>query len=273
MISSTANEKVKKIAAYNQKAKLRKEDGIFIVEGMRMHVEIPSRMILETYASSGFLQKVSEKDKAFLSGMPGGYEEVTDEVFRKMSDTQTPQGILSVVKQMQYTKEDLLRPAKNRDGSDTKNQPLLLLLEDLQDPGNIGTIFRAAEGAGVSGIVLSRGCADVYNSKVVRSTMGAIFRQPFCYTEDMPQTIAELRDKGIVTYAAHLKGKSNYDELDFTKGSAFLIGNEGNGLRKETADAADQYLLIPMLGQVESMNAAASAVILSFEAARQRRLK
>ncbi|MCR5769596.1 MAG: RNA methyltransferase [Butyrivibrio sp.] len=272
MITSASNDKIKKIAAYNAKNRLRKEDKVFIVEGIRMQVEIPSDLILETYVSESFLSKASEKDMEYLNSLPLGYEEVSDQVFKKMSDTKAPQGVLSLVRQLEYTDEDLFAPAKNRDGSSTDLEPLILILEGIQDPGNLGTIFRSAEGSGVTGIYMSSDCADVYNSKVVRSTMGAIFRQPFKYSENLLDTISMLKEKGIVSYAAHLKGKKNYDELDFKKGTAFLIGNEGNGLSKEISDAADEYLLIPMLGQVESMNAATSAAILGFEAARQRRI-
>ena len=272
MISSPSNEKVKRIVAYNAKNRLRKEDKVFIVEGIRMQVEIPAELILETYVSESFLDKASGSDKEYLMSLPNGYEVVTDQVFKKMSDTKAPQGILSLVKQLEHRDEDLFVSAKNRDLSSTGFKPLILILEGIQDPGNLGTIFRSAEGAGVTGIYMSSDCADVYNSKVVRSTMGAIFRQPFRYTDDLLGTIKMLKDKGIVSYAAHLKGTKNYDELDFTKGTAFLIGNEGNGLSKEIADAADEYLLIPMLGQVESMNAATSAALLGFEAARQRRI-
>ena len=150
-------------------------------------------------------------------------------------------------------------------------KPLLLILENIQDPGNLGTMLRSSEGAGVTGVILSKGSADVYNPKVIRSTMGSIFRMPFMYVDNLPAFVEKLSERGIKTYAAHLKGKRNYDKFDYTKPTAFLIGNEGNGLSKETADAASEYVLIPMKGQVESMNAATSAAILTFEASRQRR--
>ena len=102
--------------------------------------------------------------------------------------------------------------------------------------------------------------------------MGSIFRVPFIYVEDVPEMLKELKNSGIHTYAAHLKGQKNYDEFDYTLPTAFLIGNEGNGLTKETADAAETYVLIPMKGEVESMNAATSSAILTFEASRQRRV-
>ena len=262
MITSTGNTKVRRIAAYMEKSKARREDDIYVVEGIRMNAEIPPACILETYVSESFLHKMQQSEKKFLAALANGYETVTDDVFRKMSDTQSPQGILSVVRQ---THSDLAHILD-------QDNPLLLLLEDVQDPGNLGTMFRSAEGAGVSGILMSRGTADVYNPKVVRSTMGAIFRIPFLYVDSIPETIGQLRQKGICTYAAHLKGKQSYDEMDYTKPCAFLIGNEGNGLSREAAEAADDYILIPMLGKVESMNAGTSAAILTFEAARQRRI-
>ena len=261
MITSTGNAKVRRIAAYMEKSKARREDDVFIVEGIRMNAEIPQEKILETYVSESFLHKMQQSEKQHLNTLANGYETVTDEVFRKMSDTQSPQGILSVVRQ---THSDLVHILD-------QDNPMLLLLEDVQDPGNLGTMFRSAEGAGVNGILMSRGTADVYNPKVVRSTMGAIFRMPFLYVDSIPETMGQLRKKGICTYAAHLQGKKSYDEMDYTKPCAFLIGNEGNGLSREAAEAADTYILIPMLGKVESMNAGTSAAILTFEAARQRR--
>ena len=167
----------------------------------------------------------------------------------------------------QYSEEEVLDGYKEMG----IEKPLLLILENIQDPGNLGTMLRSSEGAGVTGVIFSRGSADVYNPKVIRSTMGSIFRMPFMYVDDVPAFIGKLSKMGIKTYAAHLKGKKNYDQFDYTEPTAFLIGNEGNGLSKETADAASEYVLIPMKGKVESMNAATSAAILTFEASRQRR--
>ena len=147
----------------------------------------------------------------------------------------------------------------------------VLVLDNLQDPGNLGTIFRTAEAAGVTGIILSSDCVDIYNPKVVRSTMGAVLRMPFLYVEDLPGAIGELKKEGILVYAAHLAGERAYDEEDYTTGCAFLIGNEGNGLRDEVAACADRRILIPMCGRAESLNAAVAAAVLMFEAGRQRR--
>ena len=189
-------------------------------------------------------------------------EILSDNVFAHVSDTMTPQGVLCVVEQMNYTLEDVLA-----NGS----VPHLMVLDNLQDPGNLGTIVRTAEGAGVTGIVMSKETVDIYNPKVIRSTMGSIYRMPFYYAQDLLVAIDEMKQRNISTYAAHLDGKHAYDEEDYKKPCAFFIGNEGNGLRDEIADAADIYIRIPMCGQVESLNAAVASCVLMFEAARQRR--
>ena len=181
----------------------------------------------------------------------GKAEIVADNVFRQMCDTKTPQGILTVLRKPVWTIQDILRG----------DSPLIMILEDLQDPGNAGTIFRTGEGAGVSGVFL----------KVIRSTMGSVYRMPFLYVEDVVSLKAELKQKGIRTFAAHLKGKNSYDQENYQGGTAFLIGNEGNGLTEEAAEAADCLIRIPMCGKVESLNAAMAAGILMYEAARQRR--
>ncbi|MBD5459676.1 MAG: RNA methyltransferase, partial [Lachnospiraceae bacterium] len=181
----------------------------------------------------------------------------------KMSDTQSPQGILCVLNRPSCTLEEML-------GAGQGHPPLLLLLEDLQDPGNLGTILRTGEGAGVSGVIMSRDTADIYNPKTVRGTMGSIFRVPHIYVENLGDTVKMLSEADIHVYAAHLEGKAYYDTFDFRAGTAFLIGNEGRGLKKENADLAEHYLKIPMEGQVESLNAAVSAALLVYEAHRQR---
>jgi TrmH family RNA methyltransferase len=232
--------------------------------------EAPVLQVAEVYVTEKFVSGAGEDDKEILWRY--GAEEVSEEVMKKMSDTQTPQGVLAVIRQYDYVLDEVLE-GYNQEMLDSgkESAPLLLVLENIQDPGNLGTMLRSGEGAGVTGVILSKGCADIYNPKVIRSTMGSIFRMPFIYVEDVPSMVQELSAKGVHTYAAHLKGTKNYDEFDYTKPTAFLIGNEGNGLTKETADAAENYVLIPMKGEVESMNAATSSAILTFEASRQRR--
>lgn len=256
MITSTSNQQVKNLLQLQKKSKVRKEQGVFVVEGVKMFREAPADWIVKTYVSQEFLKK---EEAAVLKGRD--YEIVEDRVFKTMSDTMTPQGILAVVRQPVSSLETLLNdPA-----------PFFMVLENIQDPGNLGTILRTAEGAGVNGILMSRDTVDIFNPKTIRSTMGSVYRVPFLYVEDICETVRKLKNKGISAYAAHLKGTGSYDEQDYTKGTAFLIGNEGNGLTDELADLADTYIRIPMYGKVESLNAAIASAVLMYEAQRQRR--
>lgn len=190
-----------------------------------------------------------------------GYEVVADNVFKSVSDTQTPQGILCVIKKPEYELEELLKG----------EQTHLLILESIQDPGNLGTMVRTGEGAGITGVIMNQTTVDLFNPKTIRSTMGSIYRVPFFITKDLPGTVLSLKEQQVNVYAAHLKGTLSYDEPDYKKKTAFLIGNEGNGLSDEIADLADTYIKIPMQGQVESLNAAISASLLMYETGRQRR--
>jgi len=147
---------------------------------------------------------------------------------------------------------------------------LLMVLEDLQDPGNVGTIFRTAEGAGATGIILSENCVDVYNPKTIRATMGSIFRVPFLYVDDIIKFCDELKGQQIKTYAAHLSGENMYTQEDYTDGCAFFIGNEGKGLSDKVVQQIERLIKIPMEGKVESLNAAIAATILMYEGHRQR---
>lgn len=257
MITSLNNEQVKNVIQLNQKTKARKKQGLFVAEGRKMFKEAPRDWISRVYVTESL--SADEELMGKVRELP--HEIVADTVFRQMSDTLTPQGILTVLKTPSYTLEEIFR----------KEHPFLMVLEDLQDPGNAGTIFRTGEGAGVDGILLTKTCVDVTNPKVIRSTMGSVYRMPFLYVEDVVSLKESFREKNIRTFAAHLKGKNFYDGEDYRGGTVFLIGNEGNGLSEQAASAADCLTKIPMCGKVESLNAAMAAGILMYEAARQRR--
>lgn len=264
MITSTSNQQIKNIIKLQKSAGQRRKQGVFIVEGIRMFREIPKNLLRQVYVTEEFVQK----NEALFQDI--SYELVSSSVFRDISDTMTPQGVLAVVQSVSYP----LRKVVLGDSSETAKEqvkPLVLLLENIQDPGNLGTILRVAEGAGVTGIVMSKDTVDIYNSKVIRSTMGAIFRVPFIYVEDLENVVQFMHENDIVTYAAHLDGKVLYD-YDFAKGSCFFIGNEGNGLTKELTAMAKEKIRIPMCGKVESLNAATASTVLVYEALRQRRL-
>ncbi len=282
------NAKIKEIQKLTEKSKARREAGLFVIEGPRMFIETPLEWIEEIYVTQRFLDNADSG----LLGMAEGpsidgdsttesvenshsdhstsirasemitwmnHEVVTEDQMKKLTDTVTPQGILCVVRQPSYTMEDIINHPGHR---------LLMILEDIQDPGNLGTIFRTAEGAGASGIIMTKGCADLFNPKVVRSTMGSIYRVPFFVTDDIEQTISLVKNAQIEVFAAHLKGEHFYDEIEY-KDAAFLIGNEGRGLKDSTASLADTYIKIPMSGELESLNASMAAGILMYEHNRQ----
>ncbi len=269
MITSAANARVKQVVQWQTKAKERKKDKVYLVEGFKMYEEAPEKDILEVYLSEESAQKIVAKGAVEFETSHKilqeklertGYEIVSTDIFRKMSDTQTPQGILTVLKQPEYRLEELL----------CQPNPLFVVLENLQDPGNLGTIIRTGEGAGITGVIMTEKTVDIFNPKTIRATMGSIYRVPFIYVASMEDTLQKLHEQGIHTYAAHLKGDTYYDSFSFREPTAFLIGNEGNGLQKETAEMANDYLKIPMEGNVESLNAAIATSLLMYEAHRQR---
>ncbi len=261
MISSTGNSLAKQAAALGKRARSRRESGLFLVEGPKMFEELPKDRVEQVFVTERFLE---DPDHQRMVEQVDGKKVVlvTGEVLKSISDTQTPQGVAAVARQYRYSLEDI------RDGG---AKPLVMFLETIQDPGNLGTILRAGEAAGVTGVIMDRESADIYNPKVIRSTMGSVYRVPCLYVDELGGTVREFKGDGLRLYAAHLDGKHAYDREDYRGACGFLVGNEAKGLRRETADLADAWVRIPMKGNVESLNAAVASALLMFEAARQRR--
>ena len=262
MITSTSNQQMKNLSALMKKSKERKEQSVFVVEGTKMVAEAPLEWVKAVYVSETYEKGAGHLE--FIQNLKRRgivLETVADNVFKAVSDTQTPQGILAIVAMPVYSLEKLLN------GDETH----LLILESIQDPGNLGTMVRTGEGAGVTGIIMNKTTVDLFNPKTIRSTMGSIYRVPFYVTDNLEETLNLLKKTGVRLYAAHLKGSATYDEMDYKAPTGFLIGNEGNGLSDKIADMANTYIKIPMQGEVESLNAAISATILMYETNRQRR--
>ena len=257
MITSTGNSQVKRLLQLQKKSKARNEEKVFLVEGLRMFMEVPEERVEKVYIS----ETLYNKKKQELNLERFSIEVLSDSVFQHVADTKTPQGILCVVNQKEYDLETVL---------DIEN-PHFVVLDNLQDPGNLGTIVRTAEAAGVDAVFLSKESVDIYNPKTIRSTMGSIYRMPIIYIEDLLELLSTFKQKGIKSYAAHLEGENSYDKENYQSGTAILIGNEGNGLREEVSNSADTWVRIPMGGKVESLNAAIAASVLMFEVYRQRR--
>ena len=276
IISSKDNKKIKYIHSLMEKGSIRKKDKAFVVEGIKLTDEaLEYGKVVEVVCSerlydeliSGDLsgnRLLAENDKNITNYVKKGSSllVVSDTVFKSVSETKTPQGILAVVEMPDYGLLDkgFLEQAYTKNG-----KIKLLVLEDTADPGNLGTIMRTAEAAGVTGVIMGKGTVDIFNPKVVRSTMGSIFRLPFAYVEDLKETIRELKKQGISFYATHLKGEKSYKDIKYSDKSAILVGNEARGLSNEVADLADTYVLIPMQGKVESLNAAVAAALMMYE--------
>lgn len=284
----------KDIRELQKSAKARRMQGLFIAEGIKMFREAPKESIERVLVSESFLRE----NEALLAGAE--FESVPDERFISLCDTKTPQGILTVLRRRTWTPDDIL----------AKKNPLVMILENLQDPGNAGTILRSAEAAGVDGIFMTRGSVDMTNPKTIRSTMGSVYRMPCVMVEEdeaeeagrsgadrhepdphgpdqhgpdqngesggsirMPELLELLMERGIRTYAAYLDAPASYLTGDYREGTAFMIGNESTGLTQYLANLSDRLVSIPMKGEVESLNAAMAAGVLMFEAARQRSAK
>lgn len=181
---------------------------------------------------------------------------VTEKVFSGITDVTNPQGILAVI-------------GKNTDINEIDyNQNLFLVLDNIQDPGNMGTILRTADSINLKQIIVSKGTADCYNPKVVRSTMGAIFRVKVIECEDLKKVVKEMKKRKIKVYATDLQTDKSIYDVDYKK-SAIVIGNEANGVSKEVLEIADEKIRIPMIGKTESLNAAVATGIILYEVVRK----
>ncbi|WP_167955800.1 23S rRNA (guanosine(2251)-2'-O)-methyltransferase RlmB [Anaerosporobacter faecicola] len=261
MITSASNNQIKNLIALQKKAKVRNSQKEFVIEGIKMFEETSQEQLVKAYVTETFYQERIQENTAYFDGF--SYEIVADKIFCEVADTTTPQGVLAIVKQPAYDYESLI----------TAEHANLLLLEDVRDPGNMGTIIRTAEGAGITGIVISKESVDIFNPKVVRSTMGALYRMPFVYVDHFVDALREMKQQGITIYASHLSATNYYDEEVYESKTGIIIGNEANGISEEVSKEADRLIKIPMEGKVESLNAGVAASILMYEVYRQKRNK
>ncbi|MBE6823848.1 MAG: RNA methyltransferase [Ruminococcaceae bacterium] len=256
IIKSKDNKTIKYISKLIKSSKFRKEENSFVVEGVRMCEEaLKNNAVIEylVYSVSSFdkhtdiIKRLT--DKAFSTYC------VEDRIFCALSDTKTPQGVLCVVKTLD----------KQAHFDTIKKNGILLALDNIQDPTNLGTILRSADALGISGVILSSDCCDVYSPKVTRGSMGAIFRMPFYITKDLPAFIASFNEHGT-SYACVLDdAATKISEVKFTAPVLSVIGNEGNGISFDVINACNKKLYIPMYNNAESLNAAVAASIIMWE--------
>ncbi len=258
LITSKDNEFIKHLKKLKDK-KYREEYGEFIVEGIKMIQEaIEEKATIKNiivcddcknqeYFSKEFLYEIAKYNCVY----------VTEKIFLQITDVTNPQGILAVID-------------KKKINSDINyDSDLFLILDNIQDPGNMGTILRTADSINLKQIIVAKGTADVYNPKVVRSTMGAIFRVKVIESEDLTKVVKEMKKRKIKVYATDLATNSSIYDVDYKK-SAIIIGNEANGVSKQLLDLADKKIKIPMIGKTESLNAAVATGIILYEAIREK---
>ena len=257
-ITSKDNELIKHIRKLKDK-KYRDESNEYVVEGVKLVEEAVKE-------NAKIKQIIVCEDTTRTYEIPthimleiAKYEciSVSDKIFNIITQVTNPQGIMAIIeKNAQNAKIDY-------------TQDIIVVLDDVQDPGNLGTILRTVDSIGLNQIIVSKGTADAFNSKVVRSTMGAIFRIKIIEVENLAQAIKEMRKHHFKLMVTSLQTKNSIYDIDFNK-KIIVIGNEANGVSKEIQDMADEKAKIPMLGRTESLNASVAAGVVMCEYVRQK---
>jgi len=251
-IRSKDNKIFKECQKLSQK-KYRDREGLYLIEGENLIAEVPDEDLVYLICSEGSGWILEDKDDVYV--MPAN-------LFEKIAQTETSQGILAVVRKPNITAASLEERLKTEDN--------VVVLDRLQDPGNIGTIIRTSEGAGYGAVITVKGTGDVFSPKTIRAAAGSVFRMPIIQVEDnqeLRKLTNQLGKKLVVT--AFDTDKYYFDE-DLSKGVALVIGNEGNGVSDELMAMADMKVKIPMDGHLESLNASVAAGILMYETKRKR---
>lgn len=266
VITSLSNPQIKRAVSLQQK-KFRLMEGKFLAEGLRSVEEaLASQAVTEIFYTDADDDR-ARKILAAAEQHGLGCCQVAPAVMAKLSETKSPQGMLAVVKRPIWT---LAQLTKIVSFSQNSSAPLVVL-DRLQDPGNVGTIIRTADAAGAAGIVCLEGCVDIFSPKVVRSTMGSLFHLPICTRVEEQKFLAWCGQSKRILAVTTLADSVSIYETDLHRPLAIVIGNEANGVSDNLLGRAGLKLHIPMLGQAESLNAAVAAGVLLFESLRQRR--
>ena len=264
IITSTQNAKVKHVVALQQKSAQRRKEGLFVVEGRRelMHCLEAGYEIAECFVLDKLADLADLADLAPLGSLESLVSLVSPQVYEKMAYRGSTEGVIAVVRERQRSLEDLQLCAA----------PLIMVLERVEKPGNLGAVLRSADAAKADAVIICDPLTDLYNPNLIRSSIGAIFSVPCvaCSSEDC---IAFLKARGIQILTAQLQDSSLYYDTDMLRGTAIVMGTESTGLTEVWRQAADAHIRIPMLGQLDSLNVSVSAAILLFEAVRQRNSK
>ncbi|MBR3110936.1 MAG: RNA methyltransferase [Prevotella sp.] len=261
IITSVQNARIKHVVALQQKSSLRREEGLFVVEGQRE---------IEHCLEGGYevVEVFSRKEEGVRRQESGVRREVeylvTPQVYEKMAYRGSTEGIIAVVR----CKEHAL---SNLSPLTSYHSPLIIVLESVEKPGNIGAILRSADAANVDAVIVCDPLTDLYNPNLIRASIGAIFTVPTAVCTSQ-ECIAFLKERGIRILTAQLQDSYEYYDYDMRPATAIVMGTESTGLTQQWREAADAHIRIPMLGRLDSLNVSVSAAILMFEAVRQRKV-
>ena len=259
-ITSTQNPKIKRLQALQQKSSERRQSGLFVVEGRRelMHC-IETGFTIDTVFWCPDVEGGTEP----LPSWPSDTRlyEVSKEVYEKVAYRGSTEGVIAEVRTRQLTLEEL----------QLSERPLIVVVERVEKPGNLGAILRSADAAGVDAVIVCDPLTDLYNPNLVRSSVGAVFSVP-CVACSSEACITFLKAHGIQILTAQLQDSELYYNTDMRRATAIVMGTEATGLTGAWRQAADAHIRIPMLGRVDSLNVSVSAAVLMYEAVRQRSL-
>jgi TrmH family RNA methyltransferase len=258
-ITSIQNPFIKTLVQLQEKAKARKQTGTFLIEGKR-EIELALKGGYELNTLLFLPELISEKELNNLCQKNDiDCIEINKEVYQKLAYRDSTEGVIAVAKTKSVALEDLILP----------ENPLILIMESIEKPGNIGAMLRTCDAAKIDAVILTNPKTDLYNPNLIRSSVGCIFTNQIA-TGTNEEVIAFLKNKKIAIYSATLQNSNSYHTQNYTTASAIVVGTEATGLSQTWRDNANQNILIPMQGQIDSMNVSVAAAILLFEAKRQR---
>ena len=276
-ITSAQNPKIKNLLLLQEKSKARREQGLFVVEGRREleHCLEAGFTVKTLFICPGIAETTEFVENYFLCGSPknqfstysqtndiesvASIIEIPEALYRKVAYRESTEGIIAEVEYKSLTLEELRLP----------DNPLVMVLERVEKPGNLGAVLRSADAAGVDAVIFCDPLTDLYNPNLIRASIGAVFTVPTVLASSQ-EAIAFLKERGIQILTAQLQDSSLYYDIDMRRGTALVMGTEATGLTDLWRKAASAHIRIPMLGQLDSLNVSVSAAILLFEAVRQR---
>ena len=264
VITSVQNARIKHVVALQEKSSLRRKEGLFVVEGRREieHCVACGYEVVEVFTVDGL--QLTVDGLRFTVDSP--VTRVSPQVYEKMAYRGSTEGMIAIVKAKDHSISSVNRKLLS------VNNPLVVVLESVEKPGNLGAILRTAEAAGVDAVIVCDPLTDLYNPNLIRASIGGVFSVPTAVC-DSKACIAFLKERGIRILTAQLQDSYEYYDYDMRQATAIVMGTESTGLTDQWREAADAHIRIPMLGRLDSLNVSVSAAILMYEAVRQRTKK